>query len=310
MLDVDTSTRTGAARRENPAGDAAELIASLASGTARTPALVDRYYTLCIPFYREFLGDHWHTGYYPPHGPIGPADQLRMELRIAEAAALGPGRDVLDVGCGVGGPARHLAARTGARVRGLTPNAAQLELARAIARERNLDDRVSFDLGSAGDLPYPDASFDAVLFFESPCHFPDRDQFFREVRRVLRPGGRLAGEDWLAAEGLTAAEVERYVRPVCDTWAIPTLGTRTGYAAGMTAAGLTVREAVDLREEMALARGFLVDPDDRAEVAREVTTTADPVRRLVMMGLLRLGEAVAAGAFTLGRFLAVKESRP
>lgn len=286
-----------------------DLIDCLASAATRSPEVIDRYYTLCIPFYREFLGNHWHTGYYLPHGPIGPQDQLRMERRIAASADLATARDVLDVGCGVGGPACHLASLTGARIRGLTPNAAQIKLARALAREAKLGDRVTFDQGSASDLPYADESFDAVLFFEAPCHFADRDQFFREVRRVLCPGGRLAGEDWLAADGLSAAATERYLRPVCDTWAIPALGTVTGYADGMTAAGLVVREAVDLREEMALLRGFIVDPGHRAELAREIDETTDPIRKIIKIGLLRLGEAAAAGAFTLGRFLAVKEAR-
>src|SRR3954452_11166136 len=109
--------------------EARELIERIANVGTRPPDIVDRYYTLCIPFYREFLGNHWHTGLYPPDGPIGPQDQLRMELRIAASAGITPGGAVLDVGCGVGGPACHLAARTGAMACGLTPNAAQLELA-------------------------------------------------------------------------------------------------------------------------------------------------------------------------------------
>src|SRR5262249_13027994 len=127
------------------------------------------------------IGNHWHTGYYPPHGPIGPQDQLRMERRIADSADLASARDVLDVGCGIGGPACHLARLTAARLRGLTPNAVQIELARALARDAKLDDRVTFDRAGASELPYPDESFDVVLFFESPCHFPDRGRFFQEV---------------------------------------------------------------------------------------------------------------------------------
>lgn len=285
-----------------------ELVARMREPATRTPALVDRYYTLCIPHYREFLGDHWHTGYYRADGrPIGPGDQLRMERRIAESAGLAPETQVLDVGCGIGAPACHLAALSGAHIRGLTPNAAQLELARKRAIDAAVADRVGFDRGAASGLPYPDARFDVVLFFESPCHFPDRDRFFHEVRRVLRPGGRLAGEDWLAREGLSPRDVERYIRPICESWAIPELGTRSRYASGMAAAGLAVREAVDLREEMALLRGFLVDEADREEVRRERDETSDPIRKTILEGLLRLGEAAAAGAFTLGRFLAVKE---
>lgn len=284
-----------------------ELISLMKSAQWRTPEVVDRYYTHCIPFYREFLGNHWHTGYYLNNGPIGREDKLRMELRIAESADVGPGCEVLDVGCGIGGAACHLARRTGARVRGLTPNTAQIELARALACSEDVQDSVAFDQGNAISLPYPDGSFDVVLFFESPCHFPDRGLFFREVRRVLRPGGRLAGEDWLATDGLGKAEEMRYLRPICESWAIPVLGTVSGYAKAMTEAGMSVRESVDLREEMALLRGFIVDPADRDEVRREMLGTRDPMRRTIMQGLLHLGEAAAAGAFTLGRFLAVKE---
>ncbi len=287
-----------------------ELISLMRSAESRTPEVVDRYYTHCIPFFREFLGNHWHTGHYLSEGPIGPKDQLRMEVRIAQSASVGPGCEVLDVGCGMGGAACHLGKRTGARIRGLTPNAAQIALARALANSEGVQDSVSFDRGSADDLPYPDASFDVVLFFESPCHFPDRGRFFGEVRRVLRPGGRLAGEDWLAAHALSAADEVRYIRPICETWVIPALDTVSGYARAMTDAGLSVREAIDLRGEMALLRGFITDPVDREAVRKEMLATMDPMRRIIMQGLLHLGEAAAAGAFTLGRFLAVKEASP
>jgi SAM-dependent methyltransferase len=152
----------------------AQAVAALRAGAPATPELVNRYYALCIPFYREFLGDHCHTGFYAAHGPIGPADQLRMEQVVAASARIVAGSRVLDVGCGVGGPACHLAATTGAHLRGLTPNGEQLRLARAAAQARGLAASVEFDLGEASKLPYADASFDAVLFFESPCHFPDR----------------------------------------------------------------------------------------------------------------------------------------
>jgi tocopherol O-methyltransferase len=307
---LDSQVGEAGARREVIArSDVQDLLEALGTAAKRTPAVIDRYYTLCIPFYREFLGNHWHTGFYLPHGPLGPHDQLRMEVRIAESADLASARDVLDVGCGIGGPACYLATQTSARVRGLTPNAVQLDLARMLARDSNLAHQVTFDQGSASRLPYADESFDVVLFFESPCHFPDRDRFFREVHRVLRPGGRLAGEDWLEVDGLSDRDRDRYIRPICDTWAIPVLGTVMSYAAGMTASGLAVREAVDLRHEMALPRGFIVDAEDRAEVVREIEQTSDPTRRVIMQGLLHLGEAVAAGAFTLGRFLAVKGGR-
>ena len=306
---VNNGGESGAACLTAPQAVVRDLITSLVRAPSPGPDLVNHYYTLCIPFYREFLGNHWHTGYYLPHGPTGPKDQLRMEWRIAESADLASAGDVLEVGCGIGGPACHLASRTAVRYRGLTPNSVQLELARKLARESNLEDRVSFDLGSGSDLPYPDESFDVVLFFESPCHFPDRARFFREAYRVLRPGGRLAGEDWLAAEGVSERDRERYLRPICEIWAMTPPGTCKSNAAEMTAAGLEVKEAIDLREEMPLLRGFIVSPNERAELAKEIAATTDPMRKMIKEGLRLLGEGAQAGAFTIARFLAVKKGR-
>ncbi|MES2015495.1 MAG: methyltransferase domain-containing protein [Pseudomonadota bacterium] len=281
----------------------ASLVAAMRSGAPVTPELVNSYYTACIPFYREFLGDHWHTGFYMPGGGIGPQDQLRMERVVADSAGLDPACHVLDVGCGVGGAACHLARVTGASIRGLTPNPAQLQLARESA-QRHAVLKVAFDLGEACDLPYPDASFDVVLFFESACHFPDRARFFAESLRVLKPGGRLAGQDWLAGpdQQRSAALVER----VCATWAIASLDTVSGYASEMRSAGFDVRLALDMRTEMDLLRGFMATPLQRREVEREACRTANPIRRMIMEGLLVLGEAAECGAFTVGRFLALK----
>jgi hypothetical protein len=75
----------------------------------------------------------------------------------------------------------------------------------------------------------------------------------------------------------------------------------------MRSAALSVREAVDLRGEMALLRGFVVDPADRRALRLEAQATADPIRRTIKEGLIRLGEAAAAEAFTVGRFLALRE---
>lgn len=271
-----------------------------------TAEQVDRYYTSCIPFYREFLGDHWHTGLYPAQAAIGPSDQLRMELLVARSAGIGAGSEVLDVGCGVGGTARHLARAFGARVRGLTPNAAQLQLARAQTRERGLEPQVGFDQGWAHRLPYDSGRFDAVLFFESACHFPDRAAFFAEAFRVLRPGGCLAGEDWLAGEGAAPEVRQAWCARVEAAWAIPALGSAGEYAALMRQAGFQVELARDMREEMPLLRGFMADAQGRAEVAAEARQTPDPVRRQIMEALVVLGEAAQLGAFTVGRFVARK----
>lgn len=287
-----------------------DVVARLAAGPRADAALVNDYYTLCIPFYLEFLGDHWHTGWYEEAGPTGPAHQRRMELRLMHAARIGAACTVLDVGCGVGGPACHVAAHTGAQVIGLTPNAAQLDLARRNAQERGVADRTRFELGSADALPFGDGTFDVVMVMESPCHFPDRPRFFAEAHRVLRPGGRLVGEDWLADEGARSGPLARWVDAVEASWALPRLGTLSEYVAAMQSAGLELVEAADLRLEMPLHRGFATHEVDRAQLRAELELTRDPIRRQIMQALAVLGEAVERGAFTVGRFLVRKPAAP
>jgi len=81
----------------------AQLVTRIRQGVTAEPALIDEYYRRCIPIYQEFLGRHWHTGWYEPgSGPPSPKDQERMIQVVAASAQLRPGMRVLDVGCGIG----------------------------------------------------------------------------------------------------------------------------------------------------------------------------------------------------------------
>lgn len=264
---------------------------------------------LHVSVYREFLGSQGLAGMPQAHGGLSPRDEARIQTLVADAAAVNEGCTVLDVGCGVGAPACHIARVTGARVRGVTANPAQLEVARATAERQGLGGRVRFDHGEAAELPYPDESFDAVLFFESLCHFPDRPRCLAEACRVLRPGGRVVGEDWFLTDGAPPDLRTHWAERICKAWSIPALGTLSACAEDMTVVGLVVELARDLREERALSHGFVIDPAARAEMRSELRQVADPIRRLVVEGVLVLGDAAASGAFTVGRFVAVKQAR-
>lgn len=107
--------------------------------------------------------------------------------RVAEAALIGPGQAVLDVGCGTGVLAREAARRAGPeRVIGLDCNDGML----AVARAR--EPAIHWLRGWAEDLPFEDGRFDAVVSQFGLMFFDDREGALREMWRVVKPGGRLA----------------------------------------------------------------------------------------------------------------------
>jgi ubiquinone/menaquinone biosynthesis C-methylase UbiE len=287
-----------------------ELVARLRNGVIAQPRLVDEYYRRCVPIYLDFLGVHWHTGWYEsgPDGP-SPRDQERMIERVVSAAGLEPGMQVLDVGCGMGGTAAWLSRHGQVHVVGLTPVPEQKALAEYWLSSQKLNPMPRIVLGHAEALPFDAASFDAIVFFESLCHVQDRAHFMHEAARVLRPGGRLVGEDWLRVgpHGSYADQPgnEALIERVERLWAIPALGSAEHYLALMQAAGFEQAICQDLRSESALYKGFAVTPEQQADLDEQIRQCDNPLLEWVLEGLKALGAAASAGCFTIGRFQAV-----
>jgi ubiquinone/menaquinone biosynthesis C-methylase UbiE len=135
--------------------------------------------------------------------PLDPADEpnracIQLYHHVATQADL-RGKDVLEVSCGHGGGASFLT-RTlrPASYTGLDLNPRGV----AFCRERHPLDGLTFVQGDAERLPFPDASFDAVLNVEASHCYPNFPRFLAEVARVLRPGGALLYADFRFNEGL------------------------------------------------------------------------------------------------------------
>lgn len=134
---------------------------------------------------------------------LGPVDnyhwhRLAGTLALARAAAISAADRVLDVGGGIGGPARQLAHRFGCHVTVLDLTAEYCAVGQTLTSWTNLVDKVSFECASALAMPFADASFDVAWTQHASMNIEDKAGLYREMARVVRVGGRLAFFDVLA----------------------------------------------------------------------------------------------------------------
>jgi len=137
---------------------------------------------------------------------LGALDQfhtrgLAATAELAQLADITAGMSVLDVGSGVGGPARFLAATYGCRVIGVDLSEPFVDAARYLTGRTGQGGQLSFQTASALELPFDDGRFDIVLLQHVAMNISDRARLYREIRRVLKSGGRFATFDVVLGSG-------------------------------------------------------------------------------------------------------------
>ncbi|WP_127902678.1 class I SAM-dependent methyltransferase [Solirhodobacter olei] len=184
---------------------------------------------------------------------LGAVDEFHMGGRpatqaLAEAMGLAPGALVLDVGCGIGGTARHLAAACGARVEGVDLTPDFIAVGQALTAELGMADRVHLQIANATALPFAPESFDAAVMLHVGMNIPDKAGVFAGVARALKPGGIFAVYDVMrGGPGELSFPV-----PWAGNPQVSFLTSPAGYRTALKAAGFTV-EGEENRAEMALA---------------------------------------------------------
>jgi ubiquinone/menaquinone biosynthesis C-methylase UbiE len=135
-----------------------------------------------------------------PHRPslaaLAPYDQfhgrgLEATVEMADTLAVEASDHLLDVGSGIGGPARYFADRFACRVTGIDLTAEFCELARELSRATGLDAKVAFVDGDALAMPFAAASFDGAYSMNVSMNIADKAALYREIHRVVKPGGWL-----------------------------------------------------------------------------------------------------------------------
>jgi SAM-dependent methyltransferase len=195
--------------------------------------------------------------------------QTRAELDgFAEQLGLGPGKSLLDVACGAGGPGLQLARVSECALTGVDREAAGLVNARRLARETGVGLRARYVQADASlPLPFADGSFDAILCLDALNHLPGRAGVFADWARLLVPGGRLLVTDPVTITGLVAAQ-ELALRSSIGYFDFAPPGEDERL---LQAAGLKLRAVDDLTETMAaVARGRCTVRAERAQVLRRL----------------------------------------
>ncbi|MFJ5231396.1 methyltransferase domain-containing protein [Kitasatospora sp. NPDC088391] len=206
---------------------------------------VERYYDITLDLYEDLWGEHVHHGFWDAgetparDGADRHAATDRLVRELVAHAGLPAGAHVLDVGCGIGGPALHLAGPHGCTVEGVTLSARQAARATEKARAAGLADRARFHRLDALRTGYPDASFGAVWALESLMHIADRAAFFAEARRLLAPGGTLAVATWAVREGELTPEEQELVRQILIHQVMPDFSSLAEHERLARAAGFT-----------------------------------------------------------------------
>ncbi|WP_075731651.1 SAM-dependent methyltransferase [Streptomyces acidiscabies] len=265
--------------------------------------VVDRYYEQVTDVCRDVWSDSFHLAWFTEGQQLHDA-QHTMQRWLADQARFTAGDRLLDVGCGIGGPAATVAAHTGAEVTGVNICGHQVRVARSL---HTGTERLTFVEADAMNLPFGAGEFDGVFSIEALCYAPDKRQVYAGIAKVLRPGGAFVGADWFCADGLSEAEYARWVEPMCQGFAIPHVipfGELKGY---LEEAGFEVESVSRYDDHGDIGPNWTpAAPGSDAAGDERPDLTADGLENLLARSLPALRDGCVEGKVIMGCWVARK----
>ncbi len=203
---------------------------------------VAAHYDELDSFYREIWGEHVHHGYWAT-GQETPAEAaLSLIELLANRLRLSPGLRVCDIGCGYGATVQYLAERHGVNMIGVTVSAVQARHAQSRTTSVQLQDWLCNSFAAAG--------FDRAYAVESTEHMGDKQRFFDEAFRTLKPDGLFAVCAWLARDAPRPWQVRHLLEPICREGRLPGMGDEADYRQFAERAGFRLLQVEDLSDRV------------------------------------------------------------
>ncbi|XP_065197981.1 uncharacterized protein LOC135829505 [Sycon ciliatum] len=255
--------------------------------------VVNRYYDQVTDFYEYGWGQSFHFAPIRP-GEAFSESQARHQHRLAVKVKAGCGMKILDVGCGVGGPAREIAELSGTSIVGLNINKYQVDRATRVTKEKGLDSLVSYVEGDFHHMPFEDNSFDGVYACEALCHSPDLAQVYSEVMRVMKPGSYFACYDWIFTDKYDSTSKVQYdvIHNLLEGNGLPCLRTETDIRETIKASGLDLLEIVDLSRGNPIPWfSPLTFGKDIAKSVFRATSIGRKTTQAMLIGMEKIGRA-------------------
>ncbi|GAB2713547.1 SAM-dependent methyltransferase [Nocardia thraciensis] len=288
-----------------------EISLTSESRTTHNSELLQSFYEVATHPYIDNWGYSFHL---PPFASGQTLEQACVEQERQIARIFRPGQSILDIGCGVGGPARTIAAIVpGLHITAINIIAEQLAIAEHLTREAGLDSQIDYVAANfAADLPFSTGEFDGAYSIDALCHSPNKAATYREIHRVLKSGAVFTGTDWMCSDNLSAADYSRWIEPVCHFAALPEIIGPSEAAWLLTEAGFAVESCRDMAEFTNLGPNW--DLFDNA--AAGIANRADPAGRFMYYHCTTTAAAGRVGKFTIGAWIAaavgnaVRPARP
>jgi len=162
-------------------------------------SMVNSFYTLVTDFYEYGWGDSFHFAQRYA-GESHKESLRRAEYFLALKLGIGSGSQVLDVGCGIGGPMRAIARFSGATITGINNCSYQILVGDRYNEKWGMAHQCKYFQADFMNLNVPDNSFDAAYEIEATCHAPDKTAAYQRIFNALKPGAMYAGYEWVVTD--------------------------------------------------------------------------------------------------------------